>query len=276
MQVPRLRRVVPRALALMLGLMVVVAASACAAAPPAQPGGDGSLVGRSFVSESVTEDGRPRPLVPGTQVQLSFSDDGRTIGASAGCNSMGGPVQIRPHRLVIDIQWTTDMACDPPREAQDTWVIDFLSADPRYALRGDRLHLQVGGTVIEMVDAEVTPDQPLEGPTWQLESIVDDDVVSSLPAGTGATLTFGDGGVGVQIVDCNVGSGDVTIRGSEIDVGPLMMSLRACEQGPAQVEAAVVTVLQGTISYSIDGDVLTLTHPSGRGLVLRGTTPAPG
>jgi heat shock protein HslJ len=113
------------------------------------------------------------------------------------------------------------------------------------------------------------PPRPLEGPTWRLEGIVDGDAVSSVPAGTGATLEFGDGQVLLRVENCNQGGGDVVIDQSTLAVGPLRMTLRACEQHPAEVEAAVTGVLTGRITYEIDADVLTLTHPGGRGLVLR-------
>jgi heat shock protein HslJ len=255
----------------MLAALLIVAG--CAGGIPGGGGGGGggggSLPGRMFLSDSVTEAGRPRPLVDGTRIELNVSDNGY-IGASAGCNSFSGPVTIERGRLVVGDLASTDMACTPELEAQDEWLAGVLTADPAYALQGPRLQLTTGRTVIGLVDREVAePDRPLEGTTWQLDTIVVDDAVSSLPPETGATLEFGDGSVLVRVVDCNQGSGDVVIGESTIDVGVLQMTLRACEQGPAEVESAVTGVLNGRIGYEIDGDTLTLTHPSTRGLVLR-------
>jgi heat shock protein HslJ len=232
-------------------------------------GGGGTLAGRTFLSESVTEHGRPRPLVEGTRIRLGFTENGY-VTASAGCNLLSGPVQVERGRLVVGDLSSTDMACTPELGAQDEWLAGVISADPAYALGGSRLRLAVGGTAIVLVDRQVAdPDRPLEGPSWQLEGIVDGDAVSSVPAGTGATLEFGDGQVLLRVEECNQGGGDVVIGESTLAVGPLRMTLRACEQHPAEVEAAVTGVLTGTIAYEIDADMLTLTHPGGRGLVLR-------
>jgi heat shock protein HslJ len=275
MQVPhaRLRRAAAPLLLVMLA--VVMAVGGCATTPPAGGGGGGggggagSLAGRSFVSESVTENGRPRPLVEGTEIALTFPSDGG-ISARAGCNHMSGSLEVQRHRLMVGDLTMTEMACSPELGEQDEWLAGLLTADPAYRLRGDSLRLQVGGTVVELVDQEVAePGQPLEGPTWLLDTLIDGDALSTLPPGTGASLVFGDGGVGLNVENCNVGNGDVAIGESEIEVGPLMMTLRACEEDPAMVEAAVTSVLQGTITYEIAGDHLTLRHPSGKGLILR-------
>lgn len=256
-------------------------AGACAGTPPGVGGGGGgggaeggsdgggSLAGRTFVSESVTEDGRPRPLVEGTRIDLTVADDGGSISAEAGCNILLGQLEITRHRLVVGDLSSTDMACTPERGDQDEWLAGFLAADPAYALHGPRLRLTVGTTVIELVDREaVDPDRPLEGTTWRLESIVRGDVVASLPAGTGATVVFEDASLLVAVDDCNRGSAAVEIGPSTIGVGLLRMSLMACEQHPAEVEAAVVGVLAGEVSYGIDADLLTLTRADAS-LVLR-------
>lgn len=232
--------------------------------------GSASLAGRTFVSESVTEDGQPRPLAEGTQLVLTFGRDGR-IAADAGCNGMSGSLDIEPDRLVVGELAMTRMSCGPELDGQDRWLATRLEADPAYALRGSRLRLEAAGTVIELVERGGHAGRPLEGPEWQLESIVDGDTVSSPPEGTGASLVFGGGRVAVAIVDCNRGNGDVEIGRSEIEVGALSMTEMACQPAPSAVEAAVVAVLDGRISYEIDGDTLTLSHPDGRGLMLRAT-----
>lgn len=268
----------PRVARLSLGLVLaaVTIAAGCTGTVPGGggpggggAGGGGSLAGRTFLSESVTDHGRPRPLVAGTRVRLGFTENGY-VSASAGCNIFSGPVRVERGRLVVGDLSSTDMACTPELGAQDEWLAGVLAADPAYALRGPRLRLAVGATVIRLVDRTVAePDRPLEGPSWRLEGIVDGDAVSSVPAGTGATLVFGDGQVHVRIDDCNQGSGDIVIDAATITVGPLRMTERACAPDPAAVEAAVTGVLAGRVSYAIDADLLTLTHPGGRGLMLR-------
>jgi heat shock protein HslJ len=152
----RVRRAGARTLALVLAALVTVGSAACAPAPGGPPDGrpGGSLVGRTFVSTSVTENGQPRPLVEGTRIELSIPSRDR-IGASAGCNQLSGPLTIERHRLVVGTLASTRIGCAPELHRQDEWLARFLTGDPFYVLRGDSLRLQVGGTVVELVDRDV-------------------------------------------------------------------------------------------------------------------------
>jgi heat shock protein HslJ len=272
----------PPAARLPLGLVFVLAAAmavgGCAATVPPAGGGGGSgaggarpesLTGRTFLSEQVTEGGEPRPLVEGTRIEIGFSDDGR-LRATAGCNTLSGAVEVQARRIVVGELASTRIGCPPERHDQDRWLAGVLTADPVYELRGTRLVLESGDTAIRLVDRTAgSPNRPLVGTEWRLESLVDGEAVSSLPPGTGATLLFGDGSLSLQVVDCNRGTADVVIARLAVEVGVLSMTERACAPDPSAVELAVVGVLQGIVGYRIDGDVLTLRHPSGIGLVLR-------
>src|SRR5690349_8000227 len=77
--------------------------------------------GRTFVSQSTS-----RPLVPGTRIELRFSDG--KVGFQAGCNSVGGDARIDGGRLVVGEVTSTAMGCDQPHAEQDTWFATFLQA----------------------------------------------------------------------------------------------------------------------------------------------------
>jgi heat shock protein HslJ len=269
-------------LALALAVILARAAAACGddddASATGQPTGPddsaaptglgGPVADREFVSSAITEDGQPRPLVDGTQVTLQFRHLG--LIARAGCNTLDGPIIVEPDHLIIGELATTEMACDPERQAQDEWLAGLLAADPDYTVDGDTLRIESGNTVIELTDREAAdPDRPLEGTRWQLDGIVDGDAVSSVPAGGGATLVFADGRVSFEIEGCNQGGGDVTITDASIELGPLQTTLMGCAPPASDVEVAVTSVLAGDITYAVEAGTLTLTHPSGRGLVLR-------
>ena len=253
-----------------LGVVVAVLATGCAGMAPGAPpsGSPPSIVGRTFVSTAVTEGGAPRPLVPGTRITLSVTDG--LLQASAGCNHLSAPVEVRRHRLVVGELASTDMGCARERHEQDEWLAGILAADPSYVLRGTRLLLTSGATEIRMAEAPATgPDRPLVGTEWHLESLLEGDTASSLPPGTGATVSFTESSISVRVVDCNQGTGDVVIAELAVKIGSLAMTERACLPDPSAVEHAVVTVLRGVVGYVIDGDTLTLRQPAGPGLVLR-------
>lgn len=230
--------------------------------------GSGGLRGRTFLSESVSEDGSPRDLVGGTRIQLTFHE-GRLM-AYAGCNSLGGPVDVEGDRLFVGGLTTTEIGCAPELHDQDEWLAGILAAGPAFQIEGDRLVLRRGSAEITLIDREVAaPDRPLEGTTWELDGIVDGDAVSSVPAGASATLTFVDGMVGFQVEGCNQGSADVEIGPGEFQVGPLTTTLIGCREPAATVETAIRATLQGSVAYSVEATTLTLSNPNGRGLLLR-------
>ena len=247
-------------------LPLVVVAAAC---------GDNDATGtaarlkdRTFLSSSVTERGDPRPLVSGTRIRLTFSN-GR-ITASAGCNTMSGTVRIEDDRLVISDLGSTEMGCDAARHSQDEWLASLLTASPSYVLDDTRLQLRITDTVIDLLDREVAdPDRPLQQTVWAVDGIIDGSAASSIPAGTSATIVFGDDAVNLSIASCNEGTGDVKITPATIDVGRLVMTDVACSGPPAQLEAAIVRVLDGKIDYVIEAASLRLTGSNGKGLTLR-------
>jgi heat shock protein HslJ len=222
----------------------------------------------SFVSNSVTEDGQPKPLVGGEPIRLRF-DAGR-LDAVAGCNHLGGPVDTGGGQLTITELSSTSMACDQLRMEQDAWLGRFLQARPTWRLDGDRLTLRSGKTELRFVDArKADPDRALRDTRWSVESLLAGESVSSAPAGTTAHLTFSAGDQVVGFTGCNSLRGPVTVRGDRIRFGELAVTRKACRDEVNQLEAAVVAVLGAEVTFRIEGDLLTLTTPDGRGLQLR-------
>lgn len=240
-------------LAVFLGTSLLVAACGGAARPSASPPpspipGDGGptppagVDGRIFLSTQVLVDGRERPLVPGTRVRLEFSQ-GR-LGASAGCNRLGGAYRLDGDVLRLADAAVTEMGCDPARHDQDEWLFTLLGSAPTVSLAGDTLTLRLGSTIIALLDRRVAePDLPLVGPSWRLTSILAGEVVSSVPPGVVARLEFGaDGRLAVD-TGCNTGGGTYRLEGDRLVVD-LALTKRLCLGPAGQVEAAVIRVLQ--------------------------------
>lgn len=251
---------------LRLPFLLVAAATlslACSAgaAPSPTPA---SLDGHTYMSTQL----EGQILVPGTQVRLSFADN--QVNAQAGCNMMSGPYTIEGDHLRTTQMSMTEMGCDQPRQAQDEWLARFLT-DTRFALVGDTLTMTDGTAQLTLMDEEVvTPDQPLEGRRWVLESIVSGDAVSSVPVGVTAAIQVDGGRINVE-AGCNRGGGSVEVTSDTLRLGPIATTKMACEAGPMSVETAVLSVLTGEVAYTIDADQLTLSAATG-GLVFRAAT----
>jgi heat shock protein HslJ len=238
----------------------VLAASACT-----RSDGDGGsaagdpLDGRSFVSTRVLEGGAERSLVPGTRIELSFSD-GR-LSARAGCNLMGAGYRLEGGRLrLVGPIGMTEMGCDPERHDQDAWLSGFLGSSPRVELRGSRLVLSAGGTEIRLLDREVIePDLPLEGTRWVLETIVRGEVASSVPAGLRAELRVSDGRIG-GFNGCNEWGGRVvSTEGGVLVLRDVVQTGIGCSGAAAALEREVNAVVTAErIAYAIDGPLLVL------------------
>jgi heat shock protein HslJ len=225
------------------------------------------LDGRQFLSTGVTVGGAPFALVANTRVRLTFDTTGG-LSANAGCNIIGGTYVLDGDRIVWTGGGMTEMGCDDPRHAQDDWLATFLGSGPSFVLNGNDLTLTSGDTVITLLDREVAePDQPLAGPTWVLNSIIQGDAVSSVPAGVSATMTFnGDGTVDIQY-GCNSGGGRYAVDGDAISFSELIQTEMACGGAAGQVEAEMIAVLTAeSLTYTVDASSLAITATQFSGL----------
>jgi heat shock protein HslJ len=261
---PRLAAVPTRQTRLAIGLIVLAAVTnlaACAATAPA-------LAERVFLSVAVTDGGAPRPLVAGTRIRLDFRAS--DLGASAGCNSIGGTYKIDGGSLVFESGAMTDMGCDAERAAQDQWLIKLLGSRPTVRLAGDELTLVSDATTVTLRDRRVVePDVALVGPTWTVVSLMDGDAVSSVPGTAVATIVFaGDGSLTLH-AGCNQGGATWVATGGGLQIAAIVLTKKACAGAEGQLESAVLAVLgSGTVGADIDSNVLTL-QAGQRGLQLR-------
>jgi len=244
-------------------LAIVLLLSACARFG----GGEGSdLAGRTFLATEVTG----HTLVPGTQLQLSFPERGK-LAANAGCNQMSGAVSFDGDRLKVTEMGSTAMGCDEARHDQDAWLAEFLGTGPKFALNGEQLVLTGERETITFVDRKVAqPDQPLQGPRWVVESLLDGQTASSVPAGTQAFLHFSEDTV-TGDAGCNEVSGTAVQRPNTIVFANLVTTDRACPGDRGALEAAVLATISGEVTMKIDSDRLELRNANGKGLQLRAT-----
>ena len=253
------------------GPMLVYLLAGCAlagcGARTAGPGTPEPRLRGQFLSGSVTVAGQPHALVARTRISLEFTEDGRLI-ATAGCNTMSGTVRTGGGWLETDGLAVTELGCDPPRHAQDAWLAGILGAKPAWRKDGPALTITAGDTDIVLTDREtVEPDRALTGTTWAVDTIIDGQTASSTPAGVTATVRFGDGRVSIG-TGCNDASATYTAAGDTVRFGRAVSTRRACRPDIMRLETAVLDVFRDEVTVELDGDRLTLTHPSGKGLQL--------
>ena len=248
-------------------LATVTVATGCAAVSTAD------LADRTFLSQSVTESGTPRPLVGTSVLTLHFRD--RThLGGSAGCNSLDARYSLDDGELVVrDASWTA-IGCDAALGEQEDWYFTFLQSSPALTLDGDALTLDGDGTVIEYLDQKVaTPDLALVGPLWTVDTIIDGQSAGNAPWPTPATLRFAEGGTVEVSTGCNGGTGTYTVDGNALTFADVAVTERGCPDELSQMlETGVLAVVFGPqpVTWEIKVDRLSL-DGGDAGLGLRGT-----
>lgn len=91
------------------------------------------------------------PVVP-TKASMRFDEE--RIGASVGCNSIGGDYRVEHGRLVAGPLMATRMFCEGPVWQQEEAVNALLSAAPQVERRGDALQLTSGGHTLHLQRAQ--------------------------------------------------------------------------------------------------------------------------
>lgn len=261
-----------------LGLAVVCAmvlAAGCSGDDGDGAGGSGrspsgttatseSLGGRFFLSTEV----HGRELVVGTRVELAFEGSG--LSTSAGCNMMGGDYSITDGVLSLDGDWSsTAMKCADDRMAQDEWLEELLRSSPTISGTSEGIVLQQGETLIVLADRTITEaDQPLAGTQWRLESIIDGELASTVPAGVDVPTLLIQADEAVIFTGCNNGDARVDVARSILSFQLPSYEEKACGPDATATENKVKAVLQGLVSYELEGNQLTLTNGP-QGLVYR-------
>ena len=265
-----------RALLLPIALVTALVLGACGRGGTTQGGAAGpdetEPWDRTFLSTEVTENGQPKALVAGTRITLTLVEDGHRLAAQAGCNSMGGQATFDGGRLVVNDLATTEMGCDQPRHAQDEWLASFLTSGPEWSRSRSTLTLDNGTTRIVLQDREVAnPDRALRGTKWVVDTIVEGQTASSVPAGAEAFVAFDDKDRFAGNTGCNGMGGTSLIdeTRSTIRFSEVITTKMACEDDRMRLERAVLATLDGDVRYGIEADVLELDGPNGRGLRLR-------
>ncbi|HVZ72142.1 MAG TPA: META domain-containing protein [Polyangia bacterium] len=214
------------------------------------------LMGRAFVSES----SEGVTFVPGTKMDVSFQ--GNRFGASAGCNSLGGPFELDGATLVVTNIGSTGIGCAEPLAAQDAWLETFLGAQPTLTLDEPRLTMATTDASVVLLDRKIAiPDRPLVGTAWTGNGMSDGMSVSFGPGSAAVALTLGADGKVTIATSCQTGTGTFTSDATTIRFSGLTYDGAACANATFQrTSDAVLAVLDGSpVTYVIKENGLTVT-----------------
>lgn len=95
---------------------------------------------------------------------------------------------------------------------------------------------------------------------WKLTSYGPADAQTPVVADVEAGLTFNEDGTVTGNAGCNGLGGSYTVEGDQVIFSEVVSTLMACDDPRMEQEDAVVQVLNGTATFKIEGNTLTLTN----------------
>ena len=225
-------------------------------------GAASELIGKTLVAKEVTGS---YTIVPGSAISLTFENG--TLAAKGGCNNMFGQYTVAGNVLSAPQLASTMMACDGALMNQDTWLSAFLASAPTWTYSGGTLTLANGTDTVALTEAP-TGAGVLEDTGWKLVGLITQSgsTVTAVDPSLTPWIRFSGDRV-VLSPSCNTGSGTVQITDTTLTFGPIAMTTRACLAPSSDVEQAVLTVLQGTTTYTVNdgpaGAILTIMATDG-------------
>jgi heat shock protein HslJ len=214
-----------------------------------------TLDGRTFLSTDVTG----QTLVTDTRITLRF--EGESLSAVAGCNTMTGGYTLEGDVLKVGALAQTRMACEEDLMAQDQWIVELLTGSPKATLAADELTLATDATTVKFGDrAKIANGSALDGSAWTMVTLDSGGTTSQAPEN--AYLSYNEGRLFVA-TGCNNGTAELTVADGTVTIGPMAMTLKACEPDLTTWEQALVGFLQGDLKYELADTDLTLTSDNG-------------
>jgi len=104
-----------------------------------------------------------------------------------------------------------------------------------------------------------TPQEKSPQGTWTLTSYGPEGATTPVVPDSQASIAFKDDGTVTGSSGCNGFGGEYQVDGDQITFNSLASTLMACADPLMTQEATVFKVLDGSVSYKIDGDMLTIT-----------------
>lgn len=195
-------------------------------------------------------------------VSSSIAFERATVSGSDGCNRFSGPYETDGSELTFGALAGTQMACVGPADAVSRKVTAALPRVREYELAEETLRLKDGGGDVLLTYAASRPG--VEG-SWDVTSVLYNDAIRSVVGDVPLTAEFGADGSITGSTGCNTFSGQYSLQGEAIEIGPLASTRKACGSEEASTqEAGYVAALESAVKIDQVGDGLTLLNAKGQ------------
>jgi heat shock protein HslJ len=228
------------------------------------PGGDLEGAWR-LTSGSV--DGQAIPLPAPVSISLKLT--GTDVSGSSGCNGYGGSMQVNGDRISFGSLSQTDMGCPEPLATAERLFMGALARVERGSRDGARLRLSGQGVDLAFARIVPTPNSPLIGVLWRLDTIVDGGTAMSTVGSDQATLQFGDDGQVRGSTACHDFVAAFSGAAASASIQPVRPASNGCGGPFGEIEQAVLATMGSGATAHVEQDRLVVDGPNGRGLVYR-------
>jgi heat shock protein HslJ len=186
--------------------------------------------------------------------------EGQVTGTT-GCNSFRGTYTVNGSDLTLSPLATTLVGCPGPLEAVEREILDRLARVTNYEVASARLNLLDGDETVLLYDESKAT---IEG-SWLTLSVLYDDAIRSVILDTELTAEFTAEGTVSGSGGCNRFTGEYTVTGDEISIGPLASTRMACEsEEVSRQEAAYFAALESATTWEQTGNELILKNDAGQ------------
>ncbi|WP_149179977.1 META domain-containing protein [Streptomyces sp. TRM49041] len=261
---------------ILLPALAVVLLAGCAGGSGSGTGSskdrpDIPVTGAHWSVDTLTVDGG-KTTAPVPTAYVEFESGGRAKG-NFGCNHFTATATVEGDTITVSEVAMTEMACEEPVRSFEDGFRETFTGRLDARLDGDRLTLTApDGDTIALTEQ---PAAPLVGTTWSVDSLLDGETASSLPAGTRgkAHLTIADDGSVRGALGCNSFSGTVKTEGDKLTFGPLAVTRKMCTKPEMELEQQLYgTLSSGPVTFRLQHRALTVTEPDGSGFAAHATS----
>jgi heat shock protein HslJ len=212
-----------------------------------------------------TADGTALPLPPGRGATLRLADG--AAGGTSFCNHYSGSYRLDGDAVAFEGLGGTEMGCEPDVMAAEHAYLAGLAAVDTAAVDGEDLVLSADGVLLRFTPVAPVPDSPLEGTRWMLDTLVEGETASST-LGEPAVLVLTPDRTASASTGCRSVTGTWLVENGALVIDDLLAD-GECAPDLERQDAHVTAVLDGGPTIGIEEDRLTLTGPTGLGLVYR-------
>ena len=195
----------------------------------------------------------------GETIRLQFNADSPEMSFQAGCNSYGGTYSVEAGLFQISEMGSTLMACDNELMEQDDWLYSFFTSNPNVVYESDTITFTGSNATLVFQDEEIAiPDLSLQNVPWEIDSYIDGEIANAYNLQAIPNFMFASDGTFSMNTGCNGASGTYTDNNGTLSISIDVITDAICEGDINTVEGHIFQVFNGTPSYEIDAQRITL------------------